>query len=115
MHANLEYIGQMAVFYLPTTKVSMVSKKMHEFFLSRYNAYTSEASDIRGFWRKDHASPVFDDHNVKYVVSFDGRERIDSFIDFLSGICREIDEECIYLNMGMKSYLVYPEKLNESD
>ncbi len=107
-HKNVEFIGQTATFYIPETKNSVIEETLHNFFLTHYNAYTAESSDIQGYWRRDANSPIFSDRNVKYIVSFDGREKIDPFIDFLSGVCSTINEECIYLTMGMKSFLVKP-------
>jgi hypothetical protein len=100
---------------VPEKKVGSIKQMLHDFFISNYNAYTFENSEIQGFWRRDFNSPIFDDRNVKYVVSFDGKDRVCEFIDFLSEVCYFIDEECIYLTMGQESWLVKPSKRNDKN
>jgi hypothetical protein len=109
IHPNLEYIGHMATFYLPEAKLdSTVRQMIHDHLISHFNAYTVESSNIQGFWRKGPQSPVFGDKNVRYVVSFNGKNRVDSFVTFIAEICTMLGEECIYLTMGKKSWLVTP-------
>lgn len=107
-HPALEYIGQTATFYVPEGKLGVVKDILHEFFITHYDAYTCEESDIKGYWRRDPDSPIFDDKNVKYVVSFEGKHRVGEFVDFLSLVCGLLEEECLYLTMGAKSWLVKP-------
>jgi hypothetical protein len=107
-HPCLEYVGHMATFYIPRQKLSNVERECHEFFLANYDAYTFEDSNIQGYWRPHPDSSIFEDENVKYVVSFQGDDRVFAFIDFLSQLCGRIGEECIYLTMGYKSWLVWP-------
>jgi hypothetical protein len=106
---HIEYIGHMATFYVPRSKLHIVQPLCHDFFLTNYDAYTVEDSDIQGFWRRHPKSPIFQDRNVKYVVSFHGKDKIDVFVSFLSRLCGLVEEECIYLTMGYKSWLVFPE------
>lgn len=117
--SNLIPIGQVAVFYVPIIKLEDLSfgtedrnpRMMFEkFFMDHYNAYTLELSKTLGFWRKCHKSQIFQDENARYEVSFDGKDRISEFIDFLSYMCYLLKEEAIYLTMGYKSFLVYPSR-----
>lgn len=106
----------MATFYVPAAKVvGEVKDRFHDFFITNYQAYTVESSDILGFWRRDRQSALSEDRNLKYVVSFEGRERVDSFVDFLSETCEMIGEQCIYLTMGHKSWLVRPRAAVDQD
>jgi hypothetical protein len=107
-HPSLNYLGHSATFYIPVAKFEGIKCKMHDFFLQNYNGYTVEKAQIEGFWRSSPDSPVLKDENYKIIVSFEGRERISEFVEFLSDICTEINEECLWLSMGKKSYLVMP-------
>jgi hypothetical protein len=115
---NLTPIGQVAVFYLPVVKLDEVSygrggktprDMIHEFLIEHYDAYTLEISNTQGFWRQHKQSKLFVDENARYEVSFAGKDRIPSFVAFLSRMCVLMDEEAIYLTMGRHSYLVEPE------
>lgn len=118
---ELIYIGQMAVFYVPVQKLDEVDfgedgltpRAMFErFLMDNYNAYTLEISDTQGFWRKHQKSHIFEDKNARYEVSFDGKERVVPFVQFLSRMCSLMREEAIYLTMGQHSWLVVPRKEN---
>ena len=114
-HPNLDYIGQVAVFYIPTEKLNKkhegqtTKELLHDYLIHHFNAYTLvEGSDTQGFWRKDDNGELHEDKNAKYEVSFEGKDKIKPFIDFLSKICSNLDEKSIYLRMGSKSWLVKP-------
>lgn len=114
---RLVYIGHVAVFYLPQSKLDdehyrcdgMLPRQLvHEFLMEHYNAYTVSIDNTRGFWRQSKQSRIYADINARYEVSFLGKEKIPFFVEFLSGLCKSIEEEAIYLTMGKKSYLVLP-------
>jgi len=118
-HDSLIYIGQVAVFYVPIQKLSsdlysVNGKKPEEIFesflMENFNAFSVRFSDTKGFWREHEKARIFVDENARYEVSFDGRDRVDLFIDFLSDMCALLEEEAIYLVMGYKSWLVVPRK-----
>ena len=109
-----EYIGQVAVFYIPAAKLDVVvagvaaRQMLHDYFVENFNAYTHEVSKISGYWvNKDKDILVKDDHE-RYEVSFRGRDKVKKFVEFLSEICGLIEEDSIYLTMGYKSWLVVP-------
>lgn len=106
-HPCLEFIGHTICFYVPRSKLGIIQPLCHDFFLSNYDAYTFEDSDIQGFWRRHPESPIFEDRNVKFVIAFQGQEKIDAFVGFLSKLCSMIGEECLYLTMGSRSWLVW--------
>ena len=44
---DTDYIGKVAIFYIPENKLTKpVRKKLHDFFVKNYNAYTHEVSKI---------------------------------------------------------------------
>lgn len=107
---NVIFIGQVAVFYIPASKLDLElnlgtpRQMLHEFFVKNYNAYTHEISKIQGFWTKKDILIV--DEHERYEVSFDGKDKVREFVEFLSKICGIIGEDSIYLTMGNKSWLV---------
>lgn len=119
---NLIYLGHMAAFYVPVQKLDKMQygkdgkrprQLFEEFFMANYNAYTLEISDTQGFWREHTQSQIFRDQNARYEVSFDGRDRIQGFVGFLSEMCALLQEQAIYLTMGHKSWLVLPRRSDE--
>lgn len=116
---NLISLGQVAVFYIPVNKLDL---NLHgttprilfeQYLMDNYNAYTLEISNTEGFWREHHRSEIFKDQNARYEVSFDGKERVPPFVEFLSHMCSLIGERAIYLTMGHRSWLVLPKEKNE--
>jgi hypothetical protein len=116
-HPNLKYIGHVAVFYLPSKKLDdprfgalyqTPRTLLHHFIIDNYDAYTHQKSDIQGHWREHAAGQIFHDVNEMFEVSFAGEQRIVTFVDFLAAICYLMEEECVYLRMGEKSYLIQP-------
>lgn len=112
-------IGQVAIFYVPVEKLDSVEHgtggktprtMFEEFFMDHYDAYTLEISNTQGFWREHKQSEIFRDENARYEVSFDGKDRVPSFVEFLSKMCALLGEEAIYLTMGSHSYLVLPKE-----
>jgi hypothetical protein len=116
-HPNLTCIGQMAVFYIPSAKLDDVRygafyqtprQLIHHFVIDNYDAYTHQQSDIQGFWRQGRGGRIVHDRNEMFEVSFLGAERVWEFVDFLATLCHLLEEECLYLTMGFKAWLVSP-------
>lgn len=114
---HAEYIGQVAVFYIPILKLAKVlpdgttaRQLLHDFCVENYNAYTHEVSKIQGFWVNKNIL-VRDEHE-RFEVSFKGKDKVEEFVAFLSKICRLIQEDSIYLTMGYNSWLVVPNSEN---
>lgn len=117
---NLISLGQVAVFYIPIFKLDILLPNgktprllFEEYLMENYNAYTLEISNTQGFWREHHKSEIFSDENARYEVSFDGKDRVPPFVEFLSFMCSLIGEKAIYLTMGQHSWLVLPKEKNE--
>lgn len=115
---NTVYIGHVATFYIPAFKLDVNLRNgqtarqiIHDFCVANYNAYTHEVSKIQGYWlNKDIL--VKDDHE-RYEVAFKGNNKVKKFVQFLSNLCGMVKEDCIYLTIGYKSWLVVPPFLKE--
>ena len=111
-----EYIGHVAVFYIPSIKLDAIPKLkdisarqiLYDYFVKNFNAYTHEVSNIAGYWVNKDKNILVKDAHERYEVSFKGRKKVQKFVEFLSEICALIEEDSIYLTMGYKSWLVLP-------
>jgi len=109
---SAQYIGRVCTFYVPASKLDdgkyaqdvLPRQILHEYFVIHHSAYTHEVSNIKGYW-KNHEELVFDQHE-RYEVSFKGKKKVEEFISFLAKFCYLIEEDCIYLTMGYRSWLI---------
>lgn len=102
-----EHIGKVAVFYIPSKKIdASVNRGIHDFLVSKHNAYTHESGGIRGFWH-DGSRLTRDSHD-RYEISFKGKDNFTQLLDFLSDLCGKIGEKSIYMTMADESYLIRP-------
>lgn len=104
---NVDHIGKVATFYLPSEKLDgKKRKKIHGFLVDNYDAYTHEKGGLRGYWRDGEELSM--DKNERYEVSSSGEENFKKLVGFLSELCSEIGEKCVYLTVGEESYLIWP-------
>lgn len=102
---NIEKIGVLVVFYIPSKKITKsIRQKIHDFFVSKHKAYTHECGDIIGYWSND--TSIVKDKHERYEISLKEKE-ISDLIVFIESLCEEIQEKCIYLTIKNESYLVY--------
>jgi hypothetical protein len=106
---DVEKIGKVAVFYIPSKKLGReTSKSIHDFLVNNYKAYTHEKGGMKGYWMD--GPRMTKDHHERYEVSFEGDGNFKKLVDFLSIICKKTREEAIYLTISGDSYLVRPHK-----
>lgn len=104
---NAEHLGHMAVFYIPSKKLTQkIRNKLHDFLVTNYEAYTHESSNIKGYWVNGNF--LIKDKHERYEVSFKGYSNFKKFIKFISEICKMTKEEAIYLTFANDSYLIKP-------
>lgn len=105
--SNINSLGKVAVFYLPSKKITKkIRSYMHDFLISNYEAYTHESSNIKGYWVSDDS--LVKDIHERYEVSFKGNDNFKKFVDFLSEVCKLTKEDAIYLTFANNSYLIKP-------
>ncbi len=108
-------LGRPATFYLPSDYLGypVDGKKgncrhvVQKFLAKEYGGYTDEGSGHNGFWKSDDSRSYAGKYQ-KYVVSFEGKERIPKLKSFLAYIATALGEESIYLETGEDSCLIYP-------
>lgn len=113
---RIENLGRPAVFLIPSHKLRtpMASGKtaeedLHAFLSERFGAFTTNPVSETGFWRNAQQRLVYDECR-RYKVSFVGKERIPELFAKLSEICAAIDEDCLYVEAGQYSGLLYPKQ-----
>ncbi len=112
--AAVHELGKVTVFYVPSHKLdhpkhardSLTARQnIHEFLMSRYNAYTQTPTPVRGYWAAPDGE-VFHDVMERFEVSFGSESEFDRLIDFLAELCDRLDEQAIYVTRGERSFLV---------
>jgi hypothetical protein len=115
--AYLVPLGRTATFYVPAQKMNdsafgrdgrTATQLFDDFFLSHFGGLTHEESKIRGQWTSPDGQKVFTDLHERYEVTFSGKRKSREFVDFLSDMCRLLQEDSIYVTMGDRSWLVKP-------
>lgn len=109
-------LGKPAHFFIPATKwdnleyqfrQKPVKTLVHEFLIANYNGYTVKGP-FPGLWRPSKKSDTVGEQVIEVQASFLGKERIPKLQKFLAGMCSLMKEECMYLETGEDSFLVYP-------
>ena len=108
-----ETLGQVAVVLLPIEKLKVKSprgvpfeREIHDFLVTSFNGYTVSSGNISGHWKDDTGHDHYGEHR-QYKVAVAAQEAIHCFEVFLSGIAVEMQEECIYIEIGREIYLIY--------
>ena len=110
---NLTPLGKVTVFYVPSHKLDAPGPTgaqsprahIHEFLMQHYRAYTHTPSPVKGFWMSE-AGALMHDVLERFEVSFGSEREFRRLVSFLRELCRELNEEAIYLTRGELSYLV---------
>jgi hypothetical protein len=108
-----EPLGQLAVALLPIEKLKLKSprgvpfeKEIHDFLVTNFNGYTVSSGNISGHWKDDHGHDHYGEHR-QYKAALPATESVRSFEVFLSEIAADMQEECIYVELGREIFLVY--------
>jgi hypothetical protein len=108
-----ETLGQVAVALLPIEKLKVKSprgvpfeREIHDFLVTSFNGYTVSSGNISGHWKDDTGHDHYGEHR-QYKVAVAEQEAIHCFEVFLSGIAVEMQEECIYIEIGREIHLIY--------
>ena len=108
-----ESLGQLAVALLPIEKLKLKSprgvpfeKEIHEFLVTNFNGYTVSSGNISGHWKDDHGHDHYGEHR-QYKVALPADESVRSFEVFLAEIAADMDEDCIYMELGRDIFLIY--------
>lgn len=116
---RVESLGKRALFLIPSIKVfnrkysvtcQSIAKTIHNFLTDTFMGYTCASGNIYGYFTSE--SIVEYDELREFRVAFledEAKTKIPKLQEFLAVICRDIGEECIYLECGEDAMLVYPD------
>lgn len=109
-------LGRPAHFFIPAHKWNdmiyafrgkTIDVLIHEFLIGNYDGYTI-CGPYKGNWRPQKGIyPIFESV-IEIKVAFKGKERIPKLQKFLAGMCKLMKEDCLYLETGEDSWLIYP-------
>ena len=112
---KVESLGRPAHFFIPASKWDnqdftfrgkVIRILIQEFLLANYSGYTFREGDM-GMWRPKYGA-TYIESVLEVKVAFKGKERIPKLQKFLAGMCKLMREECLYLETGEDSWLIYP-------
>jgi len=111
---RLQDLGRPAVFLIPMKKLRqehngmLIEKRLHNFLITNFGAFTTSSTPDFGVWKDFDQNAVVDDSR-RYTVAFKGKEYLSPLIEELAQIAILTKEDCVYLEAGQYSTLVYPE------
>lgn len=101
-------LGPMANFLLPSLKLRQreLQREVEDTLLEKFGGFTVTSGAISGYWLDEHGDPMYGEHQ-EYKVAV--RERADELKSYLAELCRKLDEDCIYLEVGDSAYFISAE------
>ena len=113
---KIENLGSRSLFLIPSVKVynrkysksrQSVAKTIHNFLMDTFGGYTCASGNIYGYFTSESAEY---DELREFRVAFDSQNVLKATLlaEFLASLCADIGEECIYLERGGETFLIYP-------
>ena len=106
-------LGMSVAFLLPSLKLKEPSlngpsteNRLHSFLMDNFGGYTAQAGNIFGYWRED-GRDSYGEYR-EFSVAAPDTSRLPVLKEFLAGMARDLDEECIYFRTGETASLIYP-------
>jgi len=108
------------MFLIPSVKVynakysktrQSVAMTIHNFLTRTFGGYTCASGNIYGYFSGADAPNEYDELR-EFRVSFEDDEagtKLKKLQEFLATLCHDIHEECIYLERGQCTMLIYPD------
>ena len=114
---RIEDLGKCARFLIPSVKVynrkyskngKSIAKKIHKFLNKHFKGYTCASGNIFGYFQSE--TTEYDELREFRVAFLEDKKKkkVPKLQKFLAKICKNIGEECIYLECGEDAMLVYP-------
>jgi hypothetical protein len=102
---TVKHAGKVVFFLVPSKKLTPSLKdKIHLFLVNNYRAYTHESGVATGYWQ-DGMNITKDSHD-KYLISLKESRYYQKLVTFVSELCEETNETCLFLTIGNDAYLV---------
>lgn len=112
-----ESLGKTGLALLPLQKLKLNTRRavsfereIHDFLSTTFNGYTVYSGNISGHWKDDLEKNHYGEHRA-YKVALPHEDAIKAFEIFLAGLAFEMEEVCIYVEIGTDILLVYAQDL----
>ncbi|HYP15302.1 MAG TPA: hypothetical protein VEQ63_15340 [Bryobacteraceae bacterium] len=116
MNFREENLGTPASFLLPSLKLKepprqgpSIEGRLHEFLVENFGGYTAQAGNIFGYWRDSSGADSYGEHR-EFTVGLLDDSKLPTLKGFLATLADQLQEECIYLQAGNETVLIYPDK-----
>ena len=107
-------MGSVAAMLLPIEKLKQPSprgvpfeKEAHEFLATNFNGYTVTSGSISGYWKDNHGHEIYGEHREYRVALPPSKTARQTLELFLGTLAHDMDEVCIYLEVGGEATLIY--------
>ena len=99
----------MANFLLPSLKLKKLKLQadLEETLLGKFGGFTVTAGMISGYWIDEQGKSLYGEHQ-EYKVAIGAQE--EELKTYLADLAKKLDEECIYLEVGGETFLIFPNK-----
>lgn len=104
---EIKSLGHTAIFYLPSLKLDRYSEQLDAELIREYQGFTKINQSIEGHYQM--GSLIVKDDHVRYEVAFIGDKKMFKFLNLLKKVCRDIQEQSIYVTIGECAYLIQPQ------
>jgi hypothetical protein len=109
-------LGRTGVLLLPSLKLKTSSprgptfeQELHDFLVGNFTGYTVAAGNISGYWKDDKGQEQYGEHR-QYRIAFESEAKIPNLEKFIARLAAELDEECVYWEIGESSWLIYADR-----
>src|SRR5947209_1339942 len=106
-------LGRLVCFLLPSLKLKnrgpdqvAIEERVHHFLVDSFGGYTAAAGNIFGYWKDRSGRDSYGEHR-EFPVSMTDDRQLPELKRFLADIARDLDEECIWLQEGQNTRLIY--------
>lgn len=84
-----------------------IEQQLHVFLMENFGGYTAHAGNIFGYWREEAGGDSYGEHR-EFNVAVADEARLPILKEFLAGMAKDLNEDCIYFRTGETASLIYP-------
>jgi len=106
-------LGRNVRFLLPSLKLmqpgkdgSTAAHAVHRFLVEHFGGYTATSANLFGYWKDDSGGNSYGEHR-EFTVALTDETKLPELKAFLGRTARELDEECLYVEVAGEVILIY--------
>lgn len=116
MKSSERSLGTRAAFLLPSLKLKGLTpdgqtfeQSVHHFLLAHFDGYTATSSNLFGYRKEPGGHHSYGEHQ-QFSVALIEESKLPELKEYISALASQMDEECIYLEIGGSATLIYREE-----